>query len=203
MMVNIVKNFILSLLLLAVTIFAAQSPVATLNATANQMIGSLKQNRDRIKHDPTVVENLARQILLPHVDINIMARLALGRDGWNNATVAEREQFIKEFTIVLIRTYASAFAAYRDEEVKFYPIRGGIHDQTRVQVESVIIQKGGPSIPVNYRLLLRGDQWKVYDINVDGVSMVQSFRSQFTSELSQGGMVGLLNAMQKHNARQK
>jgi phospholipid transport system substrate-binding protein len=87
--------------------------------------------------------------------------------------------------------------------VKFYPLRPGDINDGRVQIKSEILQSGGPAIPVNYRLLQEGDAWKVYDITVDGVSLIQSFRSQFASELSQGGMTQLLAALNKHNAALK
>lgn len=178
---------------------AASDPVAQLSQTADQMIGALKSNKTAIKSNPALVENLARQILLPQVDAPLMAKLALGRDGWNNATDPQRTQFTQAFTTLMIRTYASAFSAYTDQVVKFYPLRPGDMNGNRVQVKSEILQSGGPAIPVNYRLLQEGDSWKVYDITVDGVSLIQSFRSQFASQLSQGGMDQLLAALDKHN----
>ena len=78
-------------------------------------------------------------------------------------------------------------------------MRGGTSGKSRVQVSSRIIQPGGPSIPINYRLVKRSSGWKVYDMSVDGVSLVQSFKSQFANEISQGGMSGLLVSLNKHN----
>jgi phospholipid transport system substrate-binding protein len=179
---------------------AAQSPVQMLQTASDQMISSLQQNKATIKTNPKYVEGLARQILLPHVDITSMAKLALGRDGWLSATPAQQQQFVTQFTTIMIRTYSSALAAYTNQKVQFYPLRGDINGKSIIEVNSKIIQSGGPAIPVNYRLILRGNEWKVFDLSVDGISMVQSFRSQFSQPLKQGGMQGLLNAMVKHNA---
>lgn len=202
MMKKVLRLPLLVLLLLCFKVLlAAESPVDMLETTANNMINALKQNHETIKSNPAYVETLARQILLPQADSTLMAQLALGRDGWNNATASQRQEFTQQFTTLLIRTYASAFAAYTNETVKFYPVRGGIEGKTRIQVTSAILQSGGPSIPVEYRLLLRNNQWKVYDITVDGVSMIQSFRSQFSNQLAQGGMDSLLAAMQQHNLK--
>jgi phospholipid transport system substrate-binding protein len=184
-------------------LLAASDPVAQLSQTADQMISALKSNKAAIKSNPAMVEGLARNILLPQANVELMAKLALGRDGWNNATDQQRAEFTNSFTTLMIRTYASAFSAYTDETVKFFPLRPGDMNGDRVQIKSEILQDGGPPIPVNYRLLQQGDAWKVYDITVDGVSLIQSFRSQFASQLSQGGMDQLLAALNKHNAALK
>ncbi len=184
-------------------VVALSDPVTQLSQTADQMIEALKSNKATIKSNPAMVEGLARQILLPEADAGLMAKLALGRDGWNNATSQQRADFTQAFTTLMIRTYASAFSAYTDQTVKFYPLRPGDVTDGRVQIKSEILQSGGPAIPVNYRLLQEGNVWKVYDITVDGVSLIQSFRSQFASQLSQGGMDQLLSALNKHNAALK
>lgn len=183
--------------------YAQSSPVIMLQETSDTMIDALKQNHNRIQNEPTYVYDLARKIILPHVDTAAMSRLALGRDNWKKASPKQRKKFIDEFTTLMIRTYSSALAAYTDQSIKFRPIRGGVGDRKRIQVDSLILQQGGPSIPVNYRLVLRGKNWKVYDMTVDGVSMVQSFRSQFSNEISKGGMDGLLSAMEKHRKETK
>jgi phospholipid transport system substrate-binding protein len=184
-------------------LLAASDPVAQLSQTADQMITALKSNKAAIKGNPSMVEGLARNILLPQVNVELMAKLALGRDGWNKATDQQRAEFTNAFTTLMIRTYASAFSAYTNETVKFFPLRPGDMNDGRVQVKSEILQDGGPPIPVNYRLLQQGDAWKVYDITVDGVSLIQSFRSQFANQLSQGGMDQLLAALNQHNAKLK
>lgn len=184
-------------------VVALSDPVTQLSQTADQMISALKSNKATIKSNPAVVENLARQILLPQADAQLMAKLALGRDGWNSATDQQRVDFTNAFTTLMIRTYASAFSAYTDQVVKFYPLRPGDVADGRVQIKSEILQSGGPAIPVNYRLLQEGNTWKVYDITVDGVSLIQSFRSQFANQLSQGGMDQLLAALNKHNTALK
>jgi phospholipid transport system substrate-binding protein len=196
------KRSIATLILSCITMvaIAAQSPVDLLQNVSNQMIDKLKQDQSTIKSNPQHVESLARQIILPHVEITTMSRLALGRDGWLKATPAQKQQFVNQFTTLMIRTYSKALASYSDQTVKFYPIRGSLNGQTQTQVDSKILQPGGPAIPMSYRMVLRGNDWKVYDMSVDGVSMVQSFHSQFAQELNQGGVAGLLNAMVKQNA---
>lgn len=189
-------------LLLAFPLWAATSnPVQMLETTSNQMIAALKANKATIKSNPMYVEGLARRILLPHVDVTSMSRLALGRNGWQSASSSQRTAFMQEFVTLLLRTYGTALASYTNQSVQFMPLRENPSNKTQIQVYSKIIQPGGPSIPMSYRLVRRGNQWYVYDMSVDGVSIVRSFRSQFSSELSQGGMPALLNAMRTHNQR--
>lgn len=185
--------------LLSVAAMAAPSPVHTLEKVSNQLIAGLKRKGATLKNNRGYVFRLTRKTLLPHVDLNIMSRSVLGRGTWQKASNAQRSSFKREFTTMLIRTYASALASYTNETVQFYPIRGGFQGRSRVKVDSVINRQSGPAISVSYRLVLVGNHWKLYDLSVEGVSLIQSFRSQFANEISQGGMNNLLNRMKAHN----
>jgi len=184
-------------------LLATPSPLTTLESTSHQMIDALKKNRSSIKNNPAYAEQLARSILLPHVDVPSMSRLVLGRDAWIQATASEKSQFMDEFSTFMIRTYSTALSSYTNESIRFLPLRDNYEQQSRMLVKSLILQQGGPSIPVDYRVILKGDDWMLYDITVDGVSMVRSFRSQFNNELQKSGMSGLLLAMKKHNEMKK
>jgi phospholipid transport system substrate-binding protein len=186
--------------LMMFSVFAyAGSPVTMLEQTSNQLISKLKANKAKISTNKGLVFRYARQIILPKVDLTTMSRSVLGRSAWNGASSAEKKAFKREFTTMLVRTYGSAFASYTDEQVTFHPVRGGYQGRKRVKVDSVIVRNSGPSIPVSYRLMRYGSSWKVYDLSVEGVSLIQSFRSQFSSELRVGGMPALLARMRKHN----
>lgn len=189
------------MMLCCISAFAAPSPLPMLQSTSDQMLSALRSNQAVLKSKPAVVYSITRRILLPHVDVNNMARAVLGRNAWNQATPAQRQHFTAEFTTLLIHTYAAAFAAYTDEQVQFLPIRGDISGLTRVQVDSQIIRRAGPSISVSYRLGWTGQQWLLYDFSVDGVSMIQSFRSQFSSQLNQGNLDTLIQQLAQHNAQ--
>lgn len=194
------KYAILCLFMFCGVAFAAPSPLPMLQSTSDQALAALKQNEAALKNNPRVVYRIITSILVPHFDLQGMARSVVTRDAWVNATPAQRAQFTDEFKQLLIRTYSSALSSYQNEGVEFLPIRGGISG-TRTQVNSQIIRQGGPSIPVNYRLALLGQQWKIYDFSVDGVSMLESYRSQFLDILSQGGNLdSLIEKLKQHNA---
>lgn len=182
--------------LIAFPLVAKADPVGLLNSIANQLISALKAQRATLKSNPGLVYSLAYRIVVPHADVNEMAQRVLPPRIWNSATPAERAIFKKEFTSLLVRTYASALAEYTDQTVKFYPPRG--NNGRDVQVNSTIYRSDGPSISVEYRLVNRGS-WKLYDMIVEGVSMLESFRSQFADELSQGSMASLIQRLRQHN----
>ena len=101
----------------------------------------------------------------------------------------------------MIRTYSSALQAYDGETIKFLPIRGSIG--SRVQINSELLLKSGPSVHIQYRLLQKNGKWLIYDFSVDGISIVKNYNSQFASTLRQGGVVTLVQQLQKNNVKQR
>jgi phospholipid transport system substrate-binding protein len=186
-------------LLFYTAVWAISSPLDLLQNTSNQLISALRQNQATLKTKPQVVYRIVDQILLPHVDLVNMSSRALDRNAWLSATPEQRQAFTQQFTILLIRTYASALAQYTNEKVSFLPLRGDFNNLARVQVDSSIIRESGPTISVSYRLMRINNQWKLYDFSVDGVSLIQSFRSQFADELQQRGLDGLIQELSQHN----
>ncbi len=178
---------------------AVSSPIDMLQSVSDQSIAELRANRATLKTNPRVVYRIINNILLPHAAMQDMARIALGRNAWNAATPAQRAEFTREFTRLMVNTYSSALATYTDETIKFAPLREDYQNLKRVQVESTIIRDQGPPLSVKYRLVLKGSAWKVYDITVEGISILESFRSQFAAELSQGDLESLLQKLASHN----
>lgn len=178
--------------------WAISSPIEVLQNTSNQLISELQRNQATLKTKPQIVYDIVDQILLPHVDIESMSSKALGR-AWSNATRAQQQAFEDQFVTLLVRTYSSALAQYTNERVIFLPLREDFNNQSYVEVKSRIIRESGPQINLNYRMLRVQDQWKLYDFSVDGVSIIESFRSQFVEELRQSGIDGLISKLAQHN----
>lgn len=201
------KLYILSMMFILSGLFilmprlavAENDPVNLLNSIADQMISNLKAQKATLKTNPTVVYSLAYKILVPHADLEYMSKRVLPAQSWSAATSTQRSAFEKEFTTLLVHTYASALANFTDETVHFYPVRGGYAGRSNIHVESEIIRSQGPSIPVSYSLVSTGSGWKVFDMSVQGVSMLESFRSQFADKLSQGSMDDLISSLKQHN----
>lgn len=181
-------------------LFAIASPIPMLKQTADTTIDALHQNQATLKTNPQVVYQIIDKILLPHVDIYAMSRSALGRNAWNNATEAQKIAFSREFTNLVIRTYASALANYSNEKIEFLPYRGDFNDQ-QVVIDSNIVRPDGPAIRLSYSVVQSQGGWKVYDMTVEGVSLLQSFRSQFAEELSRGDLNQLIQKLRQHNGQ--
>ena len=191
-------NGIIFALSLALTpsLWAQSSPVPMLENSATQIIDTLKKNQAQIKTDHHIVYQAIEHYLLPNVDVNGMARSVLGRQAWNKATAAEKKEFTQAFTQLVIRTYASPLAEYSGETVKFLPLQGPV-DSRFIRVSSVISRPNGQRIPLSYNLVSKNGQWKIYDLSVEGVSLLQSFRSQFGQVLQNSTMQGLIAQMKQ------
>lgn len=179
-------------------LWAQSSPIPMLQNTANQIINTLSKNKGQLDTNKSIIYSSVRKNLLPIVDVRGMARSVLGRQAWRKATASERKAFTQEFTNLVIRTYASPLAKFSDEKVKFLPVRGDLNKRF-VRVNSVIIRSSGPNIPLNYSLVSKKGQWRVYDMSVEGVSLLQSFRSQFAQTLQNSNMQTLIKEMKQRN----
>lgn len=178
---------------------ASNDPVNMLQSISDKMIAQLQAHQATLKTNPRQVYSFANNLIVPHADVAEMSKRVLPPRIWDQASAAQRSQFQKQFTTLLVHTYASALASYKDETVKFFPVRGGYDGKTTTKVDSSIIRSEGPSIPVSYKLVNHGSEWKLYDMVVDGVSLLESFRSQFADKLSNGNMDSLIRDLAVHN----
>lgn len=183
-------------LLLSQTLFAQTSPVGMLEQSANQILTTLKENQAKLKTNPHIIHQAIEHYLLPHVDLTGMSRSVLGRQAWTKATAAEKKAFTQAFTQLVIRTYANPLAEYSGETVKFSPLHGS-ENAHFVRVNSQIIRRNGPSIPLSYSLVFKQGAWKVYDLSVEGVSLLQSFHAQFAQALQSSSLETLIKTMNK------
>lgn len=177
-------------------LWAKNSPIPMLESTANQIINTLEKNRDQLKKNHKVIYQAVEKHLLPIVDVRGMSRSVLGRNAWKKATAAQKRDFTREFTRLVIRTYASPLAEYSDERVKFLPLRGNA-DGRFVRVNSVIMRSNGQNIPLSYSMVSKKGEWKIFDLSVEGVSLLQSFRTQFSQILRNADMDALIKQMRK------
>lgn len=190
------KKILLALCVFTVTqvLFAQSSPVPMLEQSANKIIESLKANQSSLKSNHQIAYQAIQRYLLPHVDLTGMSRSVLGRQAWERATSVEKKEFTDEFTKLVIRTYASPLAEYSGEKVSFLPIRGSV-DVHFIRVNSIISRPSGQNIPLSYNLVVKNGEWKIYDFNVEGVSLLQSFHSQFGAMLQNKSMHELIKQM--------
>lgn len=191
---------LLCLLLITGSILANSGPVRMLEAVSDEIITALQQNESK-RADLAFIYQLVETVLLPHIDTEGMARSAIGREVWRASSSSQRRRFSEALIQLVIRTYSKALTEYSNETVKFYPLRGKTKDKRFVQVKSLIVRKKANSIPLTYSLVLKDNRWEIYDLSVEGVSLLQSFKTQFAAELAQGSLEDLIDKITKHDVR--
>lgn len=180
--------------------YAAPEDAQTMvHQTSDRMIAALKAERATIKANPARLYSLVEEIVLPHFDFERMSSWVLGKH-WRTASDAQRVRFVQEFRALLVRIYATAMAEYRDQEIAYLPLKAAT-GADEVTVRSEIRNPGGPSIPVSYSAYLKNNEWKVYDVIIDGVSMVVNYRSTFSNEIKQGGLDALIDKLAALNLK--
>ena len=169
---------------------AEVAPDALVKQTAEDVLSTLKSDKDVQAGNQKKIFAIAEEKILPNFDFDRVCRMVLGKN-WKTATPEQQSAFQKEFRSLLLRTYASALGKYRDQTIEYKPLRAeaGSHDVT---VKTQIVQQGGQPIAVDYSLAKTdAGAWKVYDIVIEGVSLVTNYRSQFSNEIRQNGLDSL------------
>ncbi len=135
--------------------------------------------------------------VLPHFDFTAMTRLAVATN-WDKASAEQKKLLTDEFRTLLVRTYSSALASYRDQKFDFRPLRAKPTD-TDVTVQVRIIQRGAEPVTLDYDMAKSGSGWKVYDMRVAGVSLVANYRTEFANEIRNNGVDGLIKSLASKN----
>jgi phospholipid transport system substrate-binding protein len=143
------------------------------------------------------VQKLVDDKILPYVDFQKMTQLAVGR-GWRNATPEQRTALTREFRTLLVRTYSGALTQVKDHKVQMKPFRAQPNENDVVVRTSVVPSRGEP-IQLDYRLEKQESGWKIYDVNVVGVWLVENYKAQFASEINSGGIDGLIKSLTERN----
>lgn len=181
---------------------AMPEPQALVKQASDDMLKALKDHEAELETNPDKIYELVESILMPHFDFEKMSKLALGKN-WRVANDDQRVRFIEEFRLLLIRTYSTAMLEYTDEEIRFLPFRDDL-SRKRVTVPMEVLQPAGPSIPMALSLYQNDEEaWKVYDVKIDGISLVTNYRSSFATEIRNGGMDKLIESLAERNAKVK
>ena len=194
----------LSSLFLGLMIFAcsalAQATVPAdvfVKSVADDVLTIVKRDKAIQNGDQEKIFALAEEKIVPNFNFDHVCKLVLGKN-YSKATKEQQEAFEREFRSLLIRTYASALSKYRNQTIEYKPLRDATDDKD-VVVKTQILQPGGQPLAVDYSLEQIGDVWKVYDITIEGVSLVTNYRGQFSNEVRQGGMDGLIQKLADKN----
>jgi phospholipid transport system substrate-binding protein len=193
------KKYLLLLiaLIISTSVLADLAPDELVRKTADDVINELKKDKDIKEGDRAKIYKLAEEKILPNFDFKRICRLVLGKN-WRSMTVDQRNVFQIEFRGLLLRTYAIALSKFRDQTIEFKPLRMKSSDKI-VLVKTEITQSGGQPIDVNYALSNSTGKWLVFDIVIEGVSLVTNYRSQFASQVKKNGIEDLLKKLSEKN----
>ena len=202
-MKNLTLSFFVSITSLFVCSVSAQSvpdpntPDGLIKIIVADVMSLVKSDPEIQRGNISRVVELVEKKIVPYTDMRRTTQLAMGKN-WSKATPEQQNQLIFEFKNLLIRTYSGALSQLRDQTVQYKPLRSSPSD-TDVIVRTVVIGKSDP-IPLDYRLEKTNDGWRVYDINIMGAWLIEAYRNQFTNQISQNGVDGLIKFLQERNA---
>jgi phospholipid transport system substrate-binding protein len=174
---------------------SAQSPSDIVQTAANGLLKALDADRATYRNNPAKRQALVDQYILPHVDTQFSAQLVLGR-YWRTATPQQRDQFINAFYHSMLNNYGAALVEFTSNTLKVYPTRVNPGDQNAT-VRTEMSRSGGAPISVNYYMHMTPDGWKAWDVVIDGVSYIMSYRQDFQPQLAQqGGLDAVINRLE-------
>ena len=176
---------------------AATAPDALAKSVTDEVLAVLRADKDIQAGNTKKVVDLVEKKVLPHFDFVRMTQLAVGRN-WQQASPDQQKALTNEFRGLLVQTYAATLTSYRDHKIEYRPLRMEPAD-TDVVVKSVINQSGGSPVTVDYKMRKSDTGWKVYDVIVGDLSLVQSYRGTFTSEVQKTGIDGLIKVLGEKN----
>ncbi|MFJ2986996.1 phospholipid-binding protein MlaC [Collimonas sp. NPDC087041] len=199
---NILKKYLaLSLtvgsLLFSATASAQEAPDALVKRISQDVLDTAKADKSVQGGNQQRILALVEEKIIPYVDFDRMTALAAGR-YWRDATPDQQKQLIAQFRSLLIYTYSGALSQVRDQKIDFKPMRGDPSD-TDVEVRSQVIQPGREPIQLNYRMEKIATGWKIYDVNVLGAWLVESYKGTFATEIGKSGIDGLIKVLSDKN----
>ncbi len=203
MLKKIVMSAVFAMLLVPMAIFAEDvAPDELIRKNTADVLAILKSDKDLVAGDPVKVEKLANEKILPYFNFQRMTQLAVGR-AWRDTTDAQKAALINEFRRLLVRTYSSSLSQFRNQTIDVRPLKLAPTD-TEIVVKTVVNQSGGLGVPIDYTMEKSKDinnGWKVFDVLIDGVSLVTNYRSSFATEIKNGGVDGLIKSLADRNAK--
>lgn len=178
---------------------AEEGPDALIRKNTNEILAAIKADKDLAAGNQKKIEKLADEKVLPYFNFARMTQLAVGRN-WRDANDTQKKSLVDEFRTLLVRTYSTSLTQYRNQTIDVKPTKMVAGD-TEVIVKTQVNQPGGQPIPIDYSMEKSGDTWKVFDVLIDGVSLVTNYRSSFNTEIQKSGIDGLIKSLAERNAK--
>lgn len=178
---------------------AQEAPDALVKRISQEVMDIAKSDKDIQNGNQKRVQEVVEEKILPYVDFQRMTALATGR-FWREATPEQQKQLTNEFRMLLMYTYSGAISQIKDQKLEFRPLRADPAD-TEVEVRSQVLQPRGEPIQLNYRLAKSSNGWKIYDVNVLGAWLVETYKGNFAAEINKSGIDGLIKTLSERNKK--
>lgn len=210
MMLAQLHNRFVAVLLLAVSLYAAgsvavwagETPEQVVQERARQVMETLRSRGAEFESNPGLLYDLVDKLVLPMIDFEAMAKLTLGQH-WRQASAEQRQRFMREYRQLLVRTYTKSLLEVRDSKIEFLPNRND-PDSPYATVASEVIRGGGqPNLPVTYSLRKVDGHWLVYDVTIEGLSLIKNYRTSFNTQIGQVGLEAFLKDLEARNRQAK
>jgi phospholipid transport system substrate-binding protein len=176
---------------------AAGDAQTVVKTTTDAVVERVRSEKDALRTNPAKMYGLVSEMIFPHFDFTIMAQWVLG-EHWKTSDAAQQKEFVEQFRRLLVRTYATALLEYSEQTISYPAVEPPKNPKTAV-VKQDIKQQGGANLPVVYRLHNKTGDWKVFDVSVDGVSLVKTYKSSFAQIISEGGIAQLIENLKTKN----
>ncbi len=173
----------------------AEQPSQVVQEAADGLLKALDANRQEYRNNPAKVQALVDQYILPHIDTQFAAQLVLGR-YWKTATPQQRQRFMNAFYHSMLNNYGAAIVEFTSNTLKVFPTHVSASDQNPV-VRTQMARGNGAPVSVNYYMHMTPQGWKAWDVIIDGVSYVKSYREDFGSQIAQQGIDAVINRLEK------
>lgn len=199
---NVIKRvFVSALLVLGVAVApmasAADGPDKVLQERAQVILTDLKRDSGEIRNNPEKLRALVNEQLLPLIDFEAMSKLVLGIE-WKRASAEQREAFTTAFKELLVRTYTKSIKEYANVDIVFYPKKTRMKDKYATVYSDFVPGGGKANVPVDYSLRNKDGQWLVYDLTIEGLSLIKNYRTSFSDEIKATSLDALIARLQKN-----
>ena len=177
-------------------------PQKLVETTTNALLKNLRDNKPLYEGNPSALYAMVDDVVLPHFDFGRMSRLVLGQH-WKKASDEQKTAFVTEFRNLIVRTYALSLLKFTNQTIEYKPLKGDIAKKRVIVGLNVVDKAAQITIPVEYAMYLPGDNWKVYDVKVDNISLVINYKSTYSETVRRNGLDALIATLAEKTSLSK
>jgi len=180
--------------LLSPALLAKESADTFIIKTVEEISAFITENKTMLENDERYLRTKVDELVIPKLNISLMSKIVLGRDNWTSSNNYQKREFQKAFRSLMVRTYMKSLATFDGEKMKFMPFKAGKRPNI-ARVNSIYLLSEG-ELPVSYRLkFTESDGWKVFDIIIDGISLLKNYRTDFQDHIQNNGINSLITEL--------